>query len=352
MILFYILFLLVLLLTFLPMLKNQHWFFRLGDFLKVHVLYLSIILIVIGMINYKTVNPLFNTILVLIIIFHAKTIIKYTSLYSLPLKNKSEDSSSNISILSANIYQFNKDFKKFQELIFINNPDIFITLESNSDWEIANRILEKNYPHTHKVTLENTYGMHLYSKFPLGNIKENYFVADDIPSLEVHFHLKEGYHFVLFVVHPPPPSPTEETNSKERDGELLSVAKRLNELNKPSIVIGDLNNVGWAKSTTLFMKSGNLIDPRIGRGLISTFHAKYWFMRIPIDHIFHTKEIFVHKIKKLDAFGSDHFPIWAEFWIDHKNDIQEEEVINIESHEEEIIDDYIEEGIKEEGNRE
>jgi len=352
MILFYILFLLVLLLTFLPMLKNQHWFFRLGDFLKVHVLYLSIILIVIGMINYKTVNPLFNTILVLIIIFHAKTIIKYTSLYSLPLKNKSEDSSSNISILSANIYQFNKDFKKFQELIFINNPDIFITLESNSDWEIANRILEKNYPHTHKVTLENTYGMHLYSKFPLSNIKENYFVADDIPSLEVHFHLKEGYHFVLFVVHPPPPSPTEETNSKERDGELLSVAKRLNELNKPSIVIGDLNNVGWAKSTTLFMKSGNLIDPRIGRGLISTFHAKYWFMRIPIDHIFHTKEIFVHKIKKLDAFGSDHFPIWAEFWIDHKNDIQEEEIINIESYEEEIIDDYIEEGIKEEGNRE
>ncbi len=352
MILFYILFLLVLLLTFLPMLKNQHWFFRLGDFLKVHVLYLSIILIIIGMINYKTVNPLYNTILVLIIIFHAKTIIKYTSLYSLPLKNKSEDSSSNISILSANIYQFNKDFKKFQELIFINNPDIFITLESNSDWEIANRILEKNYPHTHKVTLENTYGMHLYSKFPLSNIKENYFVADDIPSLEVHFHLKEGYHFVLFVVHPPPPSPTEETNSKERDGELLSVAKRLNELNKPSIVIGDLNNVGWAKSTTLFMKSGNLIDPRIGRGLISTFHAKYWFMRIPIDHIFHTKEIFVHKIKKLDAFGSDHFPIWAEFWIDHKNDIQEEEIINIESHEEEIIDDYIEEGIREEGNRE
>lgn len=352
MILFYILFLLVLLLTFLPMLKNQHWFFRLGDFLKVHVLYLSIILIIIGMINYKTVNPLFNTILVLIIIFHAKTIIKYTSLYSLPLKNKSEDSSSNISILSANIYQFNKDFKKFQELIFINNPDIFITLESNSDWEIANRILEKNYPHTHKVTLENTYGMHLYSKFPLSNIKENYFVADDIPSLEVHFHLKEGYHFVLFVVHPPPPSPTEETNSKERDGELLSVAKRLNELNKPSIVIGDLNNVGWAKSTTLFMKSGNLIDPRIGRGLICTFHAKYWFMRIPIDHIFHTKEIFVHKIKKLYAFGSDHFPIWAEFWIDHKNDIQEEEVVNIESHEEEIIDDYIEEGIREEGNRE
>lgn len=90
MILFHILFLLVLLLTFLPMLKNQHWFFRLGDFLKVHVLYLSIILIAIGMINYQTVNPLFNTTLVLIIIFLAKTIIKYTFLYSLPDKKKIE----------------------------------------------------------------------------------------------------------------------------------------------------------------------------------------------------------------------------------------------------------------------
>ena len=351
MILYYSIILLLIALSILPLFKNQHWVFRLGDFLKVHLMYLAIILIAVGIIYQDSINLNIQLLLFTLFFYHAKTILRYTKLHRLPLKNKSEDSSFNITILSANIYQYNKDFKKFQNVINANNPDIFITLESNFDWELANRVLENSYPFTHKVTLENTYGMHLYSKFPLRDIKEHYFVADDIPSLEVHIHLKEGYHFVIFVVHPPPPSPTEEVNSKERDGELLSVAKRLNEIKKPTIVIGDLNNVGWAKSTTLFMKKGNLIDPRKGRGLISTFHAKYWFMRIPIDHIFHTAEVFVQNIKKLEAFGSDHFPIWAEFWIDHKNDIQEDEIIEIESHEEEIINDYIDEGIKHKGNR-
>ncbi|WP_298396871.1 endonuclease/exonuclease/phosphatase family protein [Flavobacterium sp.] len=351
MIVYYSLVLLVVILTILPLFNNQHWIFRLGDFLKVHVFYLTLILSSIGLVLYDQIDIVFHTLLLIIVLFHGITVLKYTRLYRLPIKTKSSDSSSTISILSANIYQYNKNYDKFQNLISKHNPDIFITLESNSDWEIANRVLEHNYPFSHKVTLENTYGMHLYSKFPLSGIKEHYFVADDIPSLEVHFHLKEGYHFVVFVVHPPPPSPTEEVNSKERDGELLSVALRLNEINKPTVVIGDLNNVGWAKSTSLFMKKGNLIDPRIGRGLISTFHAKYFFLRIPIDHIFHTAEIFVQSIKKLEAFGSDHFAIWAEFWIDHKNDIQEDEIIEIAEHEEQIINDYIKEGIEHEGNR-
>jgi hypothetical protein len=41
-------------------------------------------------------------------------------------------------------------------------------------------------------------------------------VADDCPVLRQ----KNNFKFTFFAVHPPPPSPTEEENSKERDGEL------------------------------------------------------------------------------------------------------------------------------------
>jgi hypothetical protein len=37
-----------------------------------------------------------------------------------------------------------------------------MTMESNGDWEKAMKHLEKEYPYHHKVTLENTYGMHFY----------------------------------------------------------------------------------------------------------------------------------------------------------------------------------------------
>ena len=43
-------------------------------------------------------------------------------------------------------------------------------------------------------------------------------------SIEAKLKTKDGYEFVFFGVHPPPPSPTEEKTSK--DGDLLSIAKK------------------------------------------------------------------------------------------------------------------------------
>ncbi len=345
MVLYWIIYSIIFFFTILPLFKNQHWLFRIGDFIKIHILVICIVNCIIGITIEPQIKLVYQLFLLGITAYHALTIIKYTPLYRLPKKIKSKDSSNNITILSANVYQDNKNFDKFQDLILKYNPDIFITLESNSDWELANRKLEEKYPNFHKVTLENTYGMHLYTKLHVKHIEEHYFVANDIPCIEAHIKLKDGYQFVVFAVHPPPPSPTEEENSKERDGELLSIAKRIIEIDLPVVAIGDLNNVAWARSSQLFKKKGNLIDPRIGRGLIATFHAKYKLLRIPIDHIFHTSQIFVEDVKALEAFGSDHFPIWAEFWIDHKNDVQEEEIETTSKEEDKEISNLIREGV-------
>jgi endonuclease/exonuclease/phosphatase (EEP) superfamily protein YafD len=49
----------------------------------------------------------------------------------------------------------------------------------------------------------------------------------------------------------------------------LCVAKRLKEINKPTLVIGDFNTVAWSKIPQLFHKNSGLIDGRHGRGMLA-----------------------------------------------------------------------------------
>src|SRR5690606_29053039 len=348
---------LLILLSILPFIQNQHWVFRVPEFIKLQLFVLQIVIFISACFYLKTSKWLWiiQIIQLSLMIYLAYILMHYSKFWRKNTPTQSENSSSDrIKIISCNIYQFNTEFQIFTKLIKEEKPDIFLTMESNSDWEKAMRELEKEYPNYEKVTLENTYGMHFYTKLKVHRIQTHYFVADDLPSIEAELETRDGHRFVFFGVHPPPPSPTEEENSKERDGDLLSVAKRVRNYQTPVLVTGDFNNVAWAKSSVLFRKTSRLIDARIGRGILATFHAKYWFFRVPLDLLFHSPDIFIEKLFTYPSVGSDHFPIGCTFYINQqKANQQKEEVENLEKDEIQEVNELIEKGKKEESdNRE
>ncbi|SEN02890.1 Uncharacterized conserved protein YafD, endonuclease/exonuclease/phosphatase (EEP) superfamily [Chryseobacterium taichungense] len=345
---------LLLILTILPKIQHSHWIFRVPEFGKIQITVFILLTLLLGFITPDK-SPYFwyfQALLFVMLIHHSVILVKYTPLYPVKKYTQKYQSSEKLHFISANVYQFNTEYDRFIKLVEKHRPEMFLTMESNGDWEKALRPLEKDYPYQHKVTLENTYGMHFYSKIEIEDSRTHYFVADDIPSIEAHLKTKDGFSFVFFGVHPPPPSPTEEETSKERDGDLLSTAKRVREIKKPVIVVGDFNNVAWSKSSILFRKTSHLIDPRIGRSFVSTFHAKYRLLRFPIDLMFHSEEIFIENLKTLENFGSDHLPVYCEFFIDHEQDEKQAERIDHATKDEKAeAEEMIEEGKRENGER-
>jgi len=351
---YYILSALFITVSILPFITHQHWMFRVWEFGRIQVMILQLITLALGFLFVEDKSLLFwGTVLLHagLIINHVIILIPYTTVYRKNIPKNIPKHSKSITMISVNVYQFNERYEKLIQLVREVKPDILLTMESNQAWEDAMTEIEKEYPNFKKVALENTYGIHFYTKLTAKSIKVNYFIEDALPSIEASLLTENGIPFTFFGVHPPPPSPTEEDNSRERDGELLTIGKKVIETQGPVIVVGDFNNVAWAKSSILFRKTSELIDPRIGRGFVSTFHARYRLLRFPIDLFFHSADIFIEDFKTLRNIGSDHLPLFCKFFINQKEDKQEEEVETLEKGEEVEVEEMIEDGIEEQSDR-
>ena len=341
---------LVIWLSFWSLIPRDEWWFRGADFPRLQILAVglfSFFAMLFAIPKWTFTTELLFVGLVAAIAYQLKMVLPYTPICKKQVqKVKPEQINENqqISLLVANVLTPNHKYHLLLEQINRLQPDVVLTLETDQVWQEALKPIEADYPYRVAVPQDNLYGMHLYSRLPLADTEVKFILSDETPSIHATIRLRSGLNVQLYCLHPKPPSPTEAKDSTLRDAELLIVGDQIKDIDESCIVMGDLNDVAWSRTTRLFQRISGLLDPRVGRYFMNTFHADYPLLRWSLDHIFHSTDFGLVEMKRLPHIGSDHFPIYVVLQTGRIFEQKQQELEQTESDEDEA-QQAIQEGI-------
>jgi endonuclease/exonuclease/phosphatase (EEP) superfamily protein YafD len=310
---------LTVLVSLIPLLRYEAWYIRIFDYPRSQKFWinLAVLFLFVSIYFTKTTHDfVFAGLLAANQFYLLSQIWDYTVFARNQMKRSTKGDTKGIGLLIANVFQDNKDFQPCKDLIRTHRPDIFLLVETDEDWMRAMNEFSDDYPYKICQPQSNTYGICLFSKIRITQGRIRFLIDEDIPSIEADFETPHGETFRLYGLHPRPPVPHESPDSTPRDAEILTIGKEAKRHPEPVIVAGDLNDVAWSFTTNLFLKTSGLLDPRIGRGFFSTFHAHHRFLRWPLDHVFLSSHFSLMSLQRLGDIGSDHFPIYIRVVID------------------------------------
>ena len=302
--------------TALPLLRHDRWWVRMFDFPRLQIAGASAIVLLALAWQASGGWPWWAALLLTAgaLAVQLSHVLPYTPVWRKETKD-ADGGKPTLTLLMANVLMSNRRCERLLEFIRRQSPDVVVLDEPDAWWEQSLHELERDYPHTMKEPRPNTYGMLLYSRLPFVEHERRYIVESEVPSFHVCVQVG-GSNVRLHFVHPKPPFPREARSSSGRDAEMVVVGREAALEPEPTIVAGDLNDVAWSHTTRLFQRVSRTLDPRRGRGMYNTFHARWFFMRWPLDHLFHSDHFRLVRLQRGPAFGSDHFPIVVALELD------------------------------------
>ena len=342
--------------TLLPLLRQTAWWIRVFDFPRLQIVGVTLLVVVTAwLLGWHQLpgwaGPGLMTALGAVVLYQTVRIAPYTPIVKKQVGDSTlKDGQKHISLAVMNVLQYNKHSDMALRVLQQVDPDVIMAVETDEWWHGELKPLEKTHPYTCHEPLDNTYGLLFFSKLPLEGCQVKYLLDDDVPSLHTRIQLPDGKTWVrLYGLHPKPPAPAESKTSTKRDAELLLVGKEINEHEEPTIVFGDMNDVAWSHTSELFRRISGLMDPRVGRGLLPTFHADYLALRWPLDHVFVSPDFKVDDIQRLPYVGSDHFPIYIKLSYEPQDKkVQEENAEEADADDYQEANEKIREGFEEE----
>lgn len=339
---------LVVIATVWALIPRDEWWVRDLDFPRLQILsvgLLALLVLAFLPVSWDWWRGLILLALVAAMAYQLKMVIPYTRAWPKQVKQVTiAHPDQQICMLVSNVLTPNRKHYLLIEQIRKHQPDVVLTLETDRIWEQALTSIEADYPHVVRIPLDNLYGMHLYSRLPLEDTEVKFLLSQDIPSIHTTVTLRSGKKVKLYCLHPKPPSPTEAYESTLRDAELLIVGRHIASQDQTCIVMGDLNDVAWSRTTRLFQRISGLLDPRIGRHFVNTFHASYPLFRWSLDHVFHSSDFALISMERLPNVGSDHFPVLTR--LQYMPSAQaEQQPLDVEASDHEEASEKIKEGI-------
>lgn len=207
-----------------------------------------------------------------------------------------------------NLLTKNNKYNAVRKEINDKSPDILVIQELDDKWSEELQAVKENYPFIYEISRQDNFGIALYSKIHITEIRKFFVGTLDVPAISA-FCDYEGKVFEIICIHTTPP--TNQTYFKNTQKITQDLADYIAENGHNAIIAGDFNTSHYSYNYKNFIKTSKMQD------LSSIFHPTwptFWLFpfRITLDHIFVTKSFAVRDYAVGNNIGSDHLPIWAE----------------------------------------
>lgn len=210
-----------------------------------------------------------------------------------------------VKLLLANVNAANADYQKLIDLARATAPDVLVVQEATEGWARAFEVLRPDFPHAHVVARPDTFGIAVYSRLPLGDVRTVDLGGAKIPAVTATVETAETrLSLVTAHVYPPLAGMFEGRNEQ-----LAQLAALANASARPVVLVGDLNVSPWSPYFATLARETGLRDARLGFGVLPTWPTYRRVMSVPIDHCLVSAEVTVVSAATGAGIGSDHLPL-------------------------------------------
>ena len=244
-------------------------------------------------------------------------LIAFNSVWIFPwyLPNSQQGSGNSIRVLTFNINTQNDNWDKIAQSLRTIKPDIATIMESSIEAKDAlSQRLTDLLPFVYRTSGG---GITIFSRFSLISPQSKTFDNGTIlvTSLQIDQSIVE-----LIAAHPIVPIKPKLFN--RRNGLLKEITTYLQHETKSLIFLGDMNLTPWSPYYDQMIRNTGLHNTRLGFGIEPSWieaatyvHYPDWIttlVKIPIDHIFVSKDLKVSDCQTMKAANSDHRMLWSD----------------------------------------
>lgn len=228
--------------------------------------------------------------------------------FYLPFTNSSNlQEKEDFSVAHFNVLKYNREFDKTIDLAKKTNAEILSFQEVDNKWgDNLKEKLKDEYPYSIVVPREDCYGLALFSKLKLSEEKIDDMFGFPILKGKISTE-KRDVSFVCIHTR----APIGRNNFYLRNDQIEQLAEDVKILEGAKLVIGDFNSVPWDTAIEDFKMKTSLHDSR--KKITPTYPAYLPIAGIPIDFIFHSREINCLSFESLKGSDSDHLGVCGKY---------------------------------------
>ena len=212
-----------------------------------------------------------------------------------------------IRLVLFNVRMRNRQFGRTVDFVLQESPDMLGLVEVDQRWLDGVQRLQEHFPYQAQVPHPASYGLALFSRFPIVAWSAARLDGLDTDHLEAVVELPVGAVNVIMAHLPPPLTPSE---WRRRDRGLALLGKLASTKTSPTLVMGDFNASPWTPALKDMEKRATLRSFRRDRGIAASWPSRFWLGHIPIDHVLGTAGMIQFGRPQVGPdLGSDHLPV-------------------------------------------